>query len=283
MVRSCCSKPAYGTTKAGIGACRGLRLVAVCEDAAMRSIGRDGTVVLERPEDYDDDLAVAVQATQLDVSRSMATRIVAEWCDFFRSGPSQIRELEFTSRTPKRLFAALEGQTQLQSLITKWGDYDDLTPLGGMRSLETLELHSAPALIDLNPIADIPSLRSLVLIGTFRVHDYSPIGACKRLEYLAVHPGTERGKSTTPNLEFLTELPMLRDLSFGVEPDDRDWSPILRLQHVDRIHIAGPTDMRPTMLDLEWAVPGVAMAITEQHDWDESHHWVEDHPSDESP
>lgn len=242
----------------------------------MRRIGRDGTVVLERPEDYDGDLAVAVQATQLNVSRSMAVRIVAEWCEFFRSGPSQIRELEFTSRTPKRLFASLEGQTQLQSLITKWGDYDDLDALIGMRELETLELHSAPALIDLSPLANVPSLRRLVLFGTFRVHDYSAIGACKRLEYLAVHPGTERGKSTTPDLRFLTELPMLRELSFGVEPDDRDWSPILHLQHVDRISIAGAADMQPSMLDLEWAVPGVAMVITEQHDWNESHHWVQD-------
>ncbi len=246
----------------------------------MRSIGYDGRVVLQRPEDYDDDLAVSVQATQLDVPRSMATRIVAEWCDFFGAGPSQIRELEFTSRTPKRLFASLEGQTQLETLVTKWGDYDDLRPLIGMRSLDTLELHSAPALVDLAPLAEIPSLRRLVLTGTFRVRDYSAIGACKRLEDLAVLPGTERGRSTTPDLDFLAELPLLRELHFGVEPDDRDWSPILRLQHVDRISIATAADMRPTLLDLEWAVPGVAMVITEQHDWDESHHWVEGGPDE---
>jgi hypothetical protein len=54
---------------------------------------------------------------------------VDEWVDLLGT-PTELTELEFTTRTPKRLFAALAGQSQLESLKVKWGDYADLRPIG---------------------------------------------------------------------------------------------------------------------------------------------------------
>ena len=81
--------------------------------------------------EYADQSAIRVAATQLGprYSSSDAKRIVAEWVEFFASGPSQIQDLQFVSRTPKRLFDALAGQPQLQRLSVKWGDFDDLSAL----------------------------------------------------------------------------------------------------------------------------------------------------------
>ena len=56
--------------------------------------------------------SVRVSATQLGTrySAAAARRIVDEWVNFLAAGPSPIRELDFTSRTPRRLFEALGGQ-----------------------------------------------------------------------------------------------------------------------------------------------------------------------------
>ena len=79
--------------------------------------------------------AVRVSATQLGTrySAAAARRIVDEWVNFLAAGPSPIRELDFTSRTPRRLFEALGGQPQLRSLAVKWGDYSDCRREGETR------------------------------------------------------------------------------------------------------------------------------------------------------
>lgn len=61
----------------------------------------------------------------------------AEWVEFFRSGPTPITDLTFTTRTPKRLFDALAGQPQLVRLSVKWGDYEDLSPLENMKTADS--------------------------------------------------------------------------------------------------------------------------------------------------
>jgi hypothetical protein len=53
-----------------------------------------------------------------------AKRVVDEWIELLGQ-PTDLKSLRFTSRTPKRLFAALGGQPQLTSLASKWGDYAD--------------------------------------------------------------------------------------------------------------------------------------------------------------
>jgi hypothetical protein len=74
--------------------------------------------------EYDGSSVVRVSATQLGTKYSahQARKIVDRWCEFFAGGPTAIADLAFTSRTPKRLFASLAGQTQLRSLGVKWSD-----------------------------------------------------------------------------------------------------------------------------------------------------------------
>jgi hypothetical protein len=84
--------------------------------------------------EYGGQPRIDIAATQLDDSytAAQARRIVAEWIEFLAAGPTPIRELRFVTRTPKRLFEALVAQTQLEALHVKWGDYDDLSVVGGL-------------------------------------------------------------------------------------------------------------------------------------------------------
>jgi hypothetical protein len=70
---------------------------------------RETMPVMTEVSEYDGQPSILVAATQLDshYSRRRATDVLQEWCDFFLAAPSPIREMEFISRTPKRLFAAL--------------------------------------------------------------------------------------------------------------------------------------------------------------------------------
>lgn len=106
-----------------------------------------------------------ISATQLgaEYTSRQAKKIVDEWCDFFASGPTPISKLAFTSRTPKRLFASLTGQTQLTLLAVKWGDYIDLTPVGQMTCLRDLFLGGASSVQTLAPLARLRKLESLAI------------------------------------------------------------------------------------------------------------------------
>src|SRR5690348_13674867 len=92
--------------------------------------------------EYAGEACAIIAATQLDSAYSARRKraVVDEWVDLFRSGPTPIQSLRFTTRTPKRLFDALSQQRQLTSLQVKWGDYDDLSVLSGMSDLHTLRL-----------------------------------------------------------------------------------------------------------------------------------------------
>ncbi len=121
---------------------------------------------------------VVLEATQLgfDYSATQAKRVVAEWVEFFSAGPSSIQELIFVSRTPKRLFNSLRAQTQLKVLEIKWGDYEDLSALAGMRDLQKLRLAGASSVQTLAPLAHLRIVRSLSLDSLRRVRDLSPVG-----------------------------------------------------------------------------------------------------------
>src|SRR5690349_18420738 len=126
--------------------------------------------------EYSNQSVVAVSATQLplEFTRTRATHIVKEWTEFF-SSPSPITELHFTTRTPKRLFAALAGQTQLRELHVKWGDYEDLSVLASMRELHTLVLRGAVRVHDVEPLDALPHLETLELEGLRDLHDASAL------------------------------------------------------------------------------------------------------------
>ena len=88
--------------------------------------------------------------------------MVADWTDFFSSGRSAIRDLEFVTRTPKRLFASLQGQTQLRRLAIKWGDYEDLS------------LRRASRVPIVRALADLIALERLEIEGLSRARDMTP-------------------------------------------------------------------------------------------------------------
>jgi hypothetical protein len=64
---------------------------------------------------YGGERAIGVACTQLgpEYTATRARKGVDEEAEFFAAGPSAIAELHLVTRTPKRLFASLEGQPQL--------------------------------------------------------------------------------------------------------------------------------------------------------------------------
>lgn len=221
--------------------------------------GSQGVMPMVEAGEYAGEDRVSISATQLSIPAARARRVVDGWIDLFAAGPTGIRELEFTSRTPARLFDALRMQQQLTSLIVKWGDHADLTALSGMRRLEHLDLGSAPSITDLTPIGSLHSLRSLRVLGCFRLHDYSPLGRLHRLEELDVR-GNERPAMHADSLSFLASLTMLRLLTFSARIDDLDYSPVMSLTQAEHISVWPTPNMTPPEVDLEWWIsnlPGV--------------------------
>lgn len=203
-----------------------------------------------------------VAATQLGkrYSTHQAKKIVDKWCEFFASGPTAIVDLAFTSRTPKRLFASLAGQTQLRSLAVKWGDYDDLNPVTGMRGLTELWLGGASSVSTLTPLTELPQLRQLVLESLRRVHDLSPLGSLARLRSLEVG-----GDWISPRIVHVDSVAFLRNLP-GLERlvlhtmivDDLDYSPLLSLGNLKEVRVMAVRGMRPSHDELCAAIPALA-------------------------
>lgn len=209
--------------------------------------------------EYDGQPEIDVKATQLGtkVSATRARRIVDEWVAFLSAGPSPVRRLRFTTRTPARLFEALAGQPQLESLQVKWGDYADLSPLSGMAALRDLSLRGAAKVTDVTPLAPLTGLRSLVIEGFRRIEDPSPLGRLTALTSLEL--GGAWSAPRNGHLGSVAFLRALRDLDdlllHTVVVDDRDYSPLLDLPRLRSVRVMAVRDMSPTVEELKRALP----------------------------
>lgn len=166
------------------------------------------------------DRRIAVQATQLEdrgiESRSEARLVLREWIEYLAGPQTRVREIDFVSRVPQELLAAVAGQTQLTSLSVKWGPYTDLEPLTALRRLEQLTLGGSSALVDLSPLRRLLSLRSLGIGDAYRVTDFSPLASLTGLQSLSI--GGEIGSDRRvhlPDLSWLAPMRELRTLYLG--------------------------------------------------------------------
>lgn len=210
--------------------------------------------------EYSGEKSLAISATQLSVPQSRANRVIDGWIEFFERGPSPIIDLEFTTRTPARLFESLRGQTQLQSLELKWGDYADLSVLSGMHELTSLSLGGAAAVTTVEPLGKLHSLSVLGIHGSKRVVDYGPLRHLEGLENLAITAGINGPNQHADSLEFVRGLVGLRIFTFAPRIDSLDYSPLLSLQGAELVDIHMVRGMSPSAIDLEWSVPGMREA-----------------------
>jgi len=224
----------------------------------LRERWRELPLVTEVAE-YAGQPSILISATQLGLgySQTAARRIVSEWMDFFASGPSPIRELEFTSRTPKRLFETLAAQTQLERLEVKWGDYDDLAPLSDMTRLRELVLKGASSVTSVAPLQRLNAVGFLQLEGLKSVSGLAPIA-----EMLAVTNLDLGGDWMSPRIAhvdsivFLERMPQVTDLLLhSIIVDDRDYSPLLRMPNLERVRVMKTRGMRPSFDELVSSLP----------------------------
>lgn len=181
-------------------------------------------------------------------------------CELFASGPTPISRLAFVSRTPKRLFSSLAGQTQLTALAVKWGD--DLNPVAGMRGLEELWLGGASSVRTLQPLAKLRHLHSLTVEGLRYVHDSGPLAELNSLRSLEL--GADWISPRTAHIDsiiFLRRLAGLERLVLhSVAADDLDYSPLLDLPRLKELRVARVRGMQPSHEELSEAIPALAAA-----------------------
>jgi hypothetical protein len=130
----------------------------------------------------------------------------------------------------------------------KWGDYDDLSALSGMRELAQLHLGGAAGVLTLAPLAELPQLRELVVESLRHVHDLSPLGSLTQLRALEVG-----GDWNSPRVVHVDSLAFLRKLS-GLERlvlhtmivDDLDYSPLLSLGNLTEVRVMPARGMCPS-------------------------------------
>jgi hypothetical protein len=177
--------------------------------------------------------------------------------DFFGSGPSGIRDLEFTSRTPKRLFESLRAQTQLRRLAVKWGDYDDLSPLAGLAELCELSLRGASCVTSVEPLGGLGTLQRLAIESLRRAHDLSALGRLTSLTDLELG-----GNWMSPRNAHVNSIGFLRDLTalenvllHTIIVDDLDYSPLLSLPRLRSVRVMKTRGMKPSHEDLKSALP----------------------------
>jgi len=224
--------------------------------AAMR---REDVPVLTEVADYAGQEVVRVSCTQLgtNYTAARARRVVADWTDFFSCGPGAMRDLEFVTRTPKRLFASLQGQTQLRRLVIKWGDYEDLSAVSGLHELRVLTLRGASCVTSVRALADLVALEHLGIEGLSRAHDMTPLGSLVRLTALELG-----GNWMTPriahvdSIRFLRHLTQLEELLLHtIIVDDLDYTPVLALPRLKSVRVMNARGMTPTFEQLEAALP----------------------------
>jgi len=214
--------------------------------------------MLTQVSEYEGQPSIAVACTQLGTSFTArsAKRVVDEWVEFFQR-PSTLTRLDFRSRTPKRLFAALAGQPQLERLHVKWGDYADLNPLRSMTGLRHLELRGASNVTDVTALTSLTQLQGLALEGFRDIADSRPLGALSSLIDLELG-----GNWMTPRIgriesvRFLRTLPRLEELLLHtLVVDDLDYSPLLDLPALRSVRVMKVRGMQPGHDELRRRLP----------------------------
>lgn len=209
---------------------------------------------ITRVSEYNGQLAVCISATQLGAQFSTveARKIVLEWMEFFASGPSPIKDLRFVSRTPKRLFESLAGQSQLHTLAVKWGDYDDLSALQPMEELSVLQLRGASNVRSIEALARLPRLEALLLESLRHAHDLSPLGKAKSITALDVGGDwMSLRRAHIDSVAFLRQMPQLRSLLLHtIIVDDLDYSPISGLPNLESVRVMKARGMSPSYEEL---------------------------------
>jgi len=209
--------------------------------------------------EYAGQSTIRVSATQLGprYSSSDAKRIVAEWVEFLAAGPSPIRDLQFVSRTPRRLFDALAGQQQLRRLSVKWGDYEDLSALSDLTRLTYLRLGGASSVRNLSPLSALAGVVELELASLRHAHDLDPIGAMRTVTSLEVAGDTWSMRiAHVDSLSFLRQMRQLRRLRLDtLVVDDLDYSPILELSNLQSLVVTRARGMRPKFEELVASTP----------------------------
>lgn len=217
---------------------------------------------LTEASEYAGQAAIHVACTQLGSSYTptQARRAVAEWVDLLSGEPTAITDLQFLTRTPKRLFNALSGQTQLRRLVVKWGDYDDLTPLEGLQELRLLELGGASAVSQVGPLAALDKLRTLVLEGFRRIDDTMPLGHLVKLTDLELGGDWMSPRNAhVSSIGFLRELNQLEKvLLHTIVVEDRDYSPLLSLSRLKWVRAMATKGMEPSIDHLKRTLPWVS-------------------------
>ena len=205
--------------------------------------------VLTSVDEYAGERQVCVGATQLglEFSRTQAQRIVAGWTDFLSAGPSPIEDLEFVSRTPKRLFDALAAQTQLRRLTLKWGDYEDLNVLTGMTGLLDLRLRGASSVRVLDPLAAMKSVEVLEIDSLRHARVLDPIGSMGSVRDLELGGDWMSPRvAHVDSIRFLHTMPQLERLRLHtLVVDDLDYSAILSLPRLRSVRAMKAKGMRP--------------------------------------
>lgn len=210
-------------------------------------------------EEFQRAPSVAVSCTQLGTPYTavQARRVVDNWIEFFASGPTPIRDLQFTSRTPKRLFDSLHGQSQLRRLTVKWGDYDDLSVLTDLAALRDLHLRGASSVTDVGPLGNLIGLEQLQIEGFKSIHDLSPLAR------LPAVTGLELGGNwMTPRIAHVDSIAFLRQMTrvevlllHTIIVDDLDYSPLLDMPQLRSVRVMKARGMTPSHEYLQSNLP----------------------------
>jgi hypothetical protein len=221
--------------------------------------GRTDVPRLTEVGEYTGQQSVAISCTQLGTrySATEARKVVSAWVEFFESGPTAIRDLQFTSRTPKRLFASLHGQTQLRRLAIKWGDYDDLSALASCSALTDLSLRGASSVTSVHALGDLTTLESLVIESLRKVHDLSPLGRLSRLTRIELGGDWMSPRiAHVDSIDFLRQLTGLEDvLLHTIIVDDLDYSALLALPRLRTVRVMKARGMTPSHEHLQTVLP----------------------------
>ena len=209
--------------------------------------------------EYQGQETVAIACTQLSsrYSAAQARKVVSDWVEFFASGPSPIRDLRFRSRTPKRLFASLGAQTQLQRLAVKWGDYEDLSVLTNFPDLCELSLGGASSVTSVEPLGRLMALEYLAIEGLKRAHDMSPLGRLENLTTLELGGDWKSPRiAHVDSIGFLRHLTKLEDLLLHtIIVDDLDYAPLLALPRLRSVAVMKARGMTPSHEHLKSVLP----------------------------
>jgi hypothetical protein len=188
------------------------------------------------PEDYDGGDALSLSWDLGSIDEVEKKKVIKAWVAKLPM-LTHLKRLRLWTHTTQSVFDAACKLPQLEVLLIKWGNIQDLQAITQLQNLHALYIGSATRVKSIEPLSALPALK-LLLIENFKlITDFTPFTKLKSLDHLTVS-GSMWTNQSVASLEPFAAMTWLSTLALDTS-SVKSIRPLAALKDLQELDVGG--------------------------------------------